>query len=103
MPSFPLEVRLDGRFGSERSPQLQPLVSGDKLPQPVFPQHLEFLTDEAWPGDGERHWPVSKIWQAMRGWAVHFVQSVVMHGEFHRIIAYLFTESNFNIDCNYCY
>ena len=61
MPSFPLEVRLDGRFGSERSPQLQPLVSGDKLPEPVFPQHPEFLTDEAWPGDGERHWPVSKI------------------------------------------
>jgi len=103
MPSFPLEVRLDGRFGSERSPQLQPLVSGDKLPEPVFPQHPEFLTDEAWPGDGERHWPASKILQTMRGWAVPFVKSRVLPGDFHTIIAYLFTEYKCNLDCHYCY
>src|SRR5499427_9071372 len=103
MPSFPLEVRLDGRFGSERSPQLQPLVSGDKLPEPVFPQHPEFLTDEAWPGDGERHWPASKILHAMRGWAVPFVKSRVLPGDFHPIVAYLFTEYKCNLDCHYCY
>src|SRR6478672_11865120 len=103
MPSFPLEVRLDGRFGSERSPQLQPLVSGDKLPGPVFPQHPEFLTDEAWPGDGERHWPASKILQTMRGWAVPWLKSRVLPGDFHPIIAYLFTEWKCNLDCHYCW
>lgn len=103
MPSFPLEVRLDGRFGSERSPKSQPVISGDTLPEPVFPQHPQFLTDEAWPGDGERHWPAAKILNTMRGWAVPFVKSRFLPGEFHPIIAYLFTEYKCNLDCHYCY
>src|SRR5690348_10165576 len=104
MPSFPLEVRLSSRFSGETMPPVVPKPPPvEKLPQPVFPQHPEFLTDEAWPGDGERHWPVSKIWQAMRGWAVPFVQSRVLPGEFHPIIAYLFTEYKCNLDCHYCY
>ena len=67
MPSFPLEVRLNGQLGTAASRRV---VTGDKLPEPVFPQHPEFLTDAAWPGDGVRHWPASKVWHAMRGWAV---------------------------------
>ena len=102
MPSFPLEVRLDGRFGSERAPASPP-VNGDKLPEPVFPQRPEFLTDEAWPGDGERRWPASKIYHAMRGWAVPFFQSRLLPGDFHPLIAYLFTEYKCNLDCHYCY
>jgi MoaA/NifB/PqqE/SkfB family radical SAM enzyme len=101
MPSFPLQVRLNQeRFGP---PAPGPLVTGAKLPDPVFPQRPELLTPDAWPGDGERHWPASKIWHAMRGWAVPFVQSRVLPGDFHPIIAYLFTEYKCNLDCHYCY
>jgi MoaA/NifB/PqqE/SkfB family radical SAM enzyme len=69
----------------------------------VFPQHPQFLTDSEWPGDGRRHWPVSKIWRTMRGWGVPFVQSRVLPGDLHPIVAYLFTEYKCNLDCHYCY
>jgi len=104
MPSFPLQIRLNRALGEPAArvaPRVQ--VTGEKLPEPVFPQHPEFLTDDPWPGDGERHWPVSKIAHAMRGWAVPFVQSRLLPGDFHPIIAYLFTEYKCNLDCHYCY
>jgi MoaA/NifB/PqqE/SkfB family radical SAM enzyme len=104
MPSFPLDVRLNGRIGGETAPPPVPLsVPGKTLPDPVFPQRPDLLTDEPWPGDGERHWPASKILHAMRGWALPFVQSRVLPGDFHPIIAYLFTEYKCNLDCHYCY
>jgi MoaA/NifB/PqqE/SkfB family radical SAM enzyme len=106
MPSFPLEVRLNREFVDPASPPPPtpgPAITGQKLPEPVFPQHPEFLTDDVWPGDGERHWPASKIWHAARGWAVPFVRSRVLPGDFHPIIAYLFTEYKCNLDCHYCF
>jgi MoaA/NifB/PqqE/SkfB family radical SAM enzyme len=105
MPSFPLDVRLNGRFGGETAPPpVTPRQApGKRLPEPVFPQRPDLLTDEPWPGDGERHWPASKILHAMRGWALPFVQSRVLPGDFHPIIAYLFTEYKCNLDCHYCY
>jgi MoaA/NifB/PqqE/SkfB family radical SAM enzyme len=95
-------VRLNGQFGAAPT-ERGPVVTGETLPEPVFPQHPEFLTDAAWPGDGQRHWSTSKIWHAMRGWAVPFVRSRVLPGDFHPIIAYLFTEYRCNLDCHYCY
>jgi MoaA/NifB/PqqE/SkfB family radical SAM enzyme len=104
MPSFPLEFRLNGQFGDAPSrPAGTPQVTGLKLPDPVFPQHPQYLTQEPWPGDGERHWPASKIWHAMQGWAIPFVKSRVLPGDFHPIVAYLFTEYKCNLDCHYCY
>jgi MoaA/NifB/PqqE/SkfB family radical SAM enzyme len=104
MPSFPLEVRFNSQLGgSTMPPPPGPTVTGERLPEPLFPQHPEFLTDEPWPGDGERHWPVSKIWRTMRGWGVPFVKSRLLPGDFHPIIAYLFTEYKCNLDCHYCY
>ncbi len=101
MPSFPLDVRLTKDFAGAAPPRFQP--SALRLPEPVFPQRPELLTNEPLPGDGERHWPASKIWHAMRGWAVPFVRSRLLPGDFHPIIAYLFTEYKCNLDCHYCY
>ncbi len=57
MPSFPLEVRLDGRFGSDTTPPARgPISTGDPLPEPVFPQYPELLNDDPWPGDDQRRW-----------------------------------------------
>jgi MoaA/NifB/PqqE/SkfB family radical SAM enzyme len=105
MPSFPLEVRLNGRFDEQpaTAPPPKPHFGGAPLPEPVFPHHPELLAREPLPGDGERHWPMSKIYRAMRGWAFPFVKSRVLPGQFHPIIAYLFTEYKCNLDCHYCY
>jgi MoaA/NifB/PqqE/SkfB family radical SAM enzyme len=101
MPSFPLDVRLSKDFAGAAPPRFRP--SSSRLPEPVFPRRPELLTDELLPDDGERHWPASKIWHAMRGWAVPFVRSRMLPGDFHPIIAYLFTEYKCNLDCHYCY
>src|SRR5881409_2800205 len=73
------------------------------LPEPVFPHRPELLTDEPWPGDGHRHWTPKQIFHAMQGWAFPFVKSRVLPGDFHPIVAYLFTEYKCNLDCHYCY
>lgn len=105
MPSFPLELRLNNDLGIESKAPLPtgPVVTGDKLPDPEFPMHPEYLTLEAWPGDGERRWSKGRIWRAMHGWAVPFVKSRLLPGDFHPIVAYLFTEYKCNLDCHYCY
>jgi MoaA/NifB/PqqE/SkfB family radical SAM enzyme len=106
MPSFPLEVRLN-REPATAAPPLpvaaRPVITTEKLPDPLFPQHPEFLTDEPWPGDGQRHWSATHIWRTMRGWGVPFLRSRVLPGDFHPIVAYLFTEYKCNLDCHYCY
>ncbi len=89
------------------APQGQPLT----LPEPVFPQYPELLGDvepdpKFLPKDGNpyrtRVTPFM-IRRALRGWLYPYVRSVVLPGEFHPIIAYLFTEWKCNIDCHYCW
>ena len=74
------------------------------LPEPVFPARpeLQSLPDpEAFPD--KRAWPAPMIYRAMRGWLFPYVRSRVMPGDFHPIIAYLFTEWKCNLDCHYCW
>jgi MoaA/NifB/PqqE/SkfB family radical SAM enzyme len=95
---------MSGKFGEVTPPSApRPQATSEGLPVPVFPLHPEFLTNDPWPGDGERHWPVSKIYHAMHGWAFPFLKSRLLPGDFHPIIAYLFTEYKCNLDCHYCY
>jgi MoaA/NifB/PqqE/SkfB family radical SAM enzyme len=39
----------------------------------------------------------------MQGWMFPYLKSRLLPGEFHPIIAYLFTEWKCNLDCNYCW
>ena len=74
------------------------------LPEPVFPARpeLQSLPDpEAFPD--KRAWPAPMIYRAMRGWLFPYLRSRVMPGDFHPIIAYLFTEWKCNLDCHYCW
>jgi MoaA/NifB/PqqE/SkfB family radical SAM enzyme len=75
----------------------------DVLPAPVFPRKPALLTDQPLPQDGERHWTSSQIYHAMRGWAFPYVKSRILLGDFHPIVAYLFTEWKCNLDCHYCW
>jgi MoaA/NifB/PqqE/SkfB family radical SAM enzyme len=77
------------------------------LPDPVFPQHPELLEDET---DNLPHrpperrtWTPPLVLRAMRGWLFPYIRSRVTPGEFHPIIAYLFTEWKCNLDCHYCW
>jgi MoaA/NifB/PqqE/SkfB family radical SAM enzyme len=61
------------------------------------------LTTEELPQDAGRHWTPGQIYHAMRGWAFPYFKSRVLLGDFHPIVAYLFTEFKCNLDCHYCY
>jgi MoaA/NifB/PqqE/SkfB family radical SAM enzyme len=79
------------------------------LPEPLFPQHPDLLIDP--PGFDEtphippahRRWSVPHIYRTMRGWMFPYIRSRVLPGDFHPIIAYLFTEYKCNLDCHYCW
>jgi MoaA/NifB/PqqE/SkfB family radical SAM enzyme len=88
---------------------LEPSNGAQGLPEAVFPQRPDLVGDVPFddprtPDDPyRRHWTWDKIVHAMRGWAVPYVKSRVLPGDFHPIIAYLFTEWKCNLDCHYCW
>jgi MoaA/NifB/PqqE/SkfB family radical SAM enzyme len=113
--SFRLDVQLHDLLKKPDSrPALVPRpasVPGEKLPEPVFPQYPELLTDESLPQDEhgsptdpyKRHWTAPLVYRAMRGWMFPYFKSRVLPGDFHPIISYLFTEWKCNLDCHYCW
>jgi sulfatase maturation enzyme AslB (radical SAM superfamily) len=50
-----------------------------------------------------RRWTASQVLRCMGGWLFPYVKSRVPPGDFHPIIAYLFTEWKCNLDCHYCW
>ncbi len=84
-------------------------TAAQTLPEPVFPQQPHLLIDP--PGFDEtphippvhRRWSVPHIYRTMRGWMFPYIRSRVLPGDFHPIIAYLFTEYKCNLDCHYCW
>ena len=109
-PTHRLDVQLhELLMKPPETPRLLPAPKDGKLqelPAPVFPQHPELMkaADEAYfPKDGQRRsWSTKHIVRAMRGWAVPWIRSRVLPGDFHPIIAYLFNEWKCNLDCHYC-
>ena len=95
-----LLVQKNGRPQSATSDPDQPQT----LPEPVFPSRPELanVPDPAAVPD-KRSWPAPYIYRAMRGWLFPYMKSRVLPGDFHPIIAYLFTEWKCNLDCHYCW
>ncbi|MCU1340057.1 MAG: Radical domain heme biosynthesis protein [Bryobacterales bacterium] len=83
-----------------------PITTPERLPDPIFPQHPQLIGDD---GLGppmpppKRHYKAEHISRAFRGWAMPWLKSRVLTGDFHPIIAYLFTEWKCNLDCHYCW
>jgi MoaA/NifB/PqqE/SkfB family radical SAM enzyme len=113
-PPFRVDVQLHDLLVSDKRkaaslpiPSPQPQV----LPEPVFPQHPELLDDSKFNYQdelqgalkGRRKWTRPMVLRAMNGWLFPYVKSRVLPGEFHPIIAYLFTEWKCNLDCHYCW
>jgi MoaA/NifB/PqqE/SkfB family radical SAM enzyme len=74
------------------------------LPETKFPSrpHLANLADPETVPE-KRSWPAADVYRAMKGWLFPYVRSRVAPGDFHPIIAYLFTEWKCNLDCHYCW
>ena len=111
-PRFRVDVPLHQLLVTPRAkPTLLPSAQPQTLPEPIFPQHPELLgldeTDlalhEAAIKNGRRQWTTDLIYRAMRGWLFPYIKSRVLPGDFHPIIAYLFTEWKCNLDCHYCW
>ncbi len=110
-PNFRLDVQLHELLtGKPDRPRVPPKPTGaETLPEPVYPQHPELLRDHAavlaqpHVPPTKRHWPSGLVYRAIRGWGVPYFQSRALPGEFHPIIAYLFTEWKCNLDCHYCW
>lgn len=88
---------------------LSPSSIAELLPNPNFPEHPELLTnspdffDQPHVPPARRHWSVPLIYRVMRGWLFPYIRSRVLPGDFHPIVAYLFTEYKCNLDCHYCW
>jgi MoaA/NifB/PqqE/SkfB family radical SAM enzyme len=113
-PAFRLDVPLHALLTKPKtSPRSipAPLAEPKALPEPVFPQYPELVgeVDEAKlpkrsaDSPYQRRWSVPLVARALRGWAVPYFQSRLLPGDFHPIIAYLFTEWKCNLDCHYCW
>lgn len=81
-----------------------PMYQGVSLPEPLYPQFPEKLSDvgpETAPS--HRNWTWRQVYHKMRGWLFPYIRSRVLPGKFHPIIAYLFVEYKCNLDCWYCW
>lgn len=117
-PGFRLDVPLQSLLQpSPAAPHLAagpaalPASRAKALPEPPFPRHPELLAgrerdlDDSVPHvpPAKRSWKTGHIYRTARGWLFPYVRSRVMPGEFHPLIAYLFTEWKCNLDCHYCW
>ena len=94
-------------------PKQAPALDPDEmcLPRPFFPRYPEKLGDiepdpKYLPRDGNPYrtrvtFPM--VARALRGWLYPYIGSRLKPGEFHPIVAYLFTEWKCNLDCHYCW
>jgi len=104
-PNFRVDVQVHDLLVKTHTRSLLPTPGQPlTLPDPVFPQRpeLQALPDpESLPD--KRSWGAFYVYRAMRGWLFPYIRSRAMPGEFHPIIAYLFTEWKCNLDCHYCW
>lgn len=115
VPPIRLDIQLHDLLVSKPAadgPVVPPRTPGGELfPEPVFPQHPELLDDTNFDYaeqlkqalTGRRKWTTPLVYRAMRGWLFPYIKSRVLPGDFHPIIAYLFTEWKCNLDCHYCW
>lgn len=107
--AFRLDVQLHELLMKAPPKPPVPAKGGElKLPEPVFPRYPEKLAethpdDVEKPQEHHRRWNATMVRRDLRGWLAPYLKSRVLPGDFHPIIAYLFTEWKCNLDCHYCW
>ncbi len=97
--------------GGPRRSRLPPRREPLTLPDPVFPKYPEKLGDvepdpKYLPRNGNPYrsrFTAEMVRRGLRGWLYPYLRSRLLPGDFHPIIAYLFTEWKCNLDCHYCW
>lgn len=108
-PPFRLDVQLhELLMNPAPRPKALPAPAAEPLclPEPIFPSRpklQEGLDSDYMPKNGRRRWTRSQILHTMKGWMFPYFKSRLLPGNFHPIIAYLFTEWKCNLDCYYCW
>ncbi len=108
-PPFRLDVQLhELLMNPAPRPKALPALAAEPLclPEPIFPSRpklQEGLDSDYMPKNGRRRWTRSQILHTMKGWMFPYFKSRLLPGNFHPIIAYLFTEWKCNLDCYYCW
>src|SRR5262245_4897896 len=103
-PPFRLDVQLHELLMQPAAKSAVPASAPgelQKLPEPVFPNRPELQNgaDEDYMNlNGNRHWTGPQIMHTLHGWALPYLKSRMLPGDFHPIIAYLFTEWKCNLD-----
>ena len=105
VPKFRIDVDIHNLLmNSAPGPVPVPPPKGLTLPEPVFPQYPEKLSD---PGPvtipEKRDWTMPQVYRKMRGWLFPYIRSRALPGDFHPITSYLFVEYKCNLDCWYCW
>ena len=104
-PRFRVDVQLHDLLVKTHTKTLLPMPEEPQsLPEPVYPEHPELLhlaDPDTFPD--KRKWTAPQVYRAMRGWMFPYLRSRVLPGDFHPMIAYLFTEWKCNLDCWYCW
>src|ERR1700733_9166976 len=100
VPKFRIDVDIHNLLmNSAPGPVAVPAPKGLTLPEPVFPQYPEKLSD---PGPATipetRDWTAAQVYHKMRGWLFPYIRSRVLPGDFHPITSYLFVEYKCNLD-----
>jgi MoaA/NifB/PqqE/SkfB family radical SAM enzyme len=107
--TFRLDVPLHKILTEPTSAQLpsHPVKELQRFPDPVFPQRPELLgtidENDEWTPPQKRRWTPGQIYHTMQGWLFPYIRSRLTPGDFHPLIAYLFTEFKCNLDCHYCW
>ncbi|MGH9467540.1 MAG: radical SAM protein [Terriglobales bacterium] len=110
-PSSRLDVTLhDFLMGAGAKPAPYTPPAGLRLEEPAFPQRPDVYATRLEDRDSPpllpppaRHWGTGDVYRGMKGFLYPYVRSRVMPGDFHPLIAYLFTEWKCNLDCHYCW
>jgi len=104
VPKFRIDVDIHNLLMQPAPGPVPVPANGLNLPEPVFPQYPEKLSD---PGPAtipeKRDWTMSQVYHKMRGWLFPYIRSRVLPGTFHPITSYLFVEYKCNLDCWYCW
>jgi sulfatase maturation enzyme AslB (radical SAM superfamily) len=111
-PQYRIDARIrDLLMEDAPAAKLSPKDASLTLPEPVFPRHPELCGDV----DPDPKFLPTKdkpycsritpflLRRTLRGWLYPYLRSRTLPGDFHPIIAYLFTEYKCNLDCHYCW
>ena len=93
----PLHQLLMKPAATPPAPALLPSGEKQSLPEPVFPQRTEPVYQSEL---SYRKYKALRYWRAL---GIPYFKSRLLPGDFHPIIAYLFTEWKCNLDCHYCW